>query len=448
MQIPEHYSPRPYQVAAINALESGAQIAVLCWARRAGKDMTSFAYAVKKMVEQPMNVALVFPTKDQGNSAFWENVENDGWKTIDRIPKGLIARQDNTKMRIVLKNGSTFQVLGSTDPDALRGANARIYILSEFVDIPAAVMDIIRPIVAVNNGQIIMISTPKIDGISGASFKIHFDLAEKNPKQYASKVTAREYLSEEVLESLRQETIAKYGNDFSFQQEYMCDWGQVSSSSYFGTALTKAEKTGRIAEYPYNPAYPVYTSWDLGVSDSTAIIFFQYYGMKVRIIDYFETSNIGVRSIAETVKAKPYNIAWNFFPHDGSVRDSDAIQRIQKYREEGLISSSLLRREAKNAGINRAIEMLPKTVFNKGTTENLVDKLKLYKRKYNPNTGDYIGPEHKTESHAADTFRYVYVSIDQMFNKETGEFLHSPAAQSDTYESETIHVPDQYRFSY
>lgn len=450
MQIPEHFSPRVYQVEALGALESMVEIAVLCWARRAGKDMTSFAYGVKKMVEMPMNVVLVFPTKDQGKTSFWENIENDGWKTIDHIPAALIARRDNSNMRIILKNGSTFQVLGATDPEALRGANGKIYILSEFVDIMAGVMDVIRPITAVNGGQIIIISTPKIDGISGASFKMYFDRAMKiwtsgSKTQYASIVTADEYLTPEVLESLRQECIDKYGNDFLWRQEYKCDWGQVSASSYYGNALSLAEKRGRIGEFPYNPSHPVFTSWDLGMSDSTAITFFQYYRRKVRIIDYFETSNIGYNAIASFVKQKPYNYAWHFFPHDGSVREMDMSQRIQKYREEGLINSSLLRRESKDLGINRAVEGVPDTYFDEPTTADLRRKMLLYKRKFNPNTGDYIGPEHKTESHAADSVRYTYAAIEQFFKKETGEFLISPVSDGDTYESDLIATPAQFR---
>lgn len=450
MQIPEHFDPRPYQITALRALESMVEIAVLCWARRAGKDMTSFAYSVKKMVESPMNVVLVFPTKDQGKTSFWDNIENDGWRTIDHIPGSLIAGRDNTNMRLSLKNGSTFQILGATDPDALRGANGKIYILSEFVDIPAGVMKVIRPIVAVNGGQIIIISTPKIDGISGGTFKLYFDRALKNwtkgtKTQYASLVTADEYLSPETLENLRIECIEENGNDFAWRQEYKCDFGQVSASSYFGGALTLAEKRAHIGEYPYVSAYPVFTAWDLGMSDSTAITMFQYYKKKVRIIDYFETSNIGRSAIAQYVKSLRYTFSWHFFPHDGSVRDSDAVQRIQKYREEGLINSVLVRRESKEAGIDRAVESLPHAYFNDATTTDLRRKMAMYKRKFNPVTGDYIGPEHKTESHASDSVRYLYAAIDQFFDKKTGELLISPASTADTYEMEEVNTPTQFK---
>lgn len=445
MNIPEHFEPRDYQVEALQALESGVPVAVFCWSRRAGKDMTAFAHSVKEMVKQPMNVVLVFPTKDQGKSSFWDNIENDGFKTIEHIPKALIARQDNNNMRIVLRNGSTFQVLGTTDPEALRGANGKIYIFSEMVDIVSSAIDVVRPIVAVNGGQIIMISTPKIDGISGSTFKTYFNLAEKNPKWFASRITADMYLSAEILEELRQETIAKYGNDFFWRQEFMCDWGQVSSSSYFGGALQLAYDRDHIGEFSYEKAYPAYTAWDLGISDATAITTFQYIRKIPRIIDYFEISEVGTDPIVNFVKSKPYNYGWHFFPHDGSVRDSDAVQRIQKFKEKGLVNSSLLIREPKDDGIKRVIEGVPTALFNEATTEDLIKKMLLYKRKFNPLTGDYVGPEHKSESHANDSVRGMFKAIDSMFDKQTGEFLYSPANRQETYEFEDLLTPAPWR---
>lgn len=439
MQIPVHFDPRWYQAEALRALENGVTFAVWCWARRGGKDFTAFGYAVKKMVEQPMNVALVFPTKEQGREAFWDNVENDGFKTIEHIPKSLIARFDNKDMKISLINGSTFSLLSARDPDALRGANAKLYIFSEFVDIDSYALDVIRPVIAVNGGQIILQSTPKIDGISGGMFKILFDLAKKTKTQFASLITAREYLTADKLEELRQEYIAKYGNDFQFRQEFLCDWGQAGTASYYGAILKAMEKDGRIGYHPYNPGFPVYTARDLGMSDSTAIAFFQYYLVnnkpKVRFIDYYETNNVGRKAIIAAVAQKPYNIAWHFFPHDGSVRDSDAIARIEKYREDGLTNCSLLRREPVDDGINHVVEGFVNTFINQATTTALVRKAYIYKRKFNPLTGDYLGPEHDSASHAADCIRYAFTAIEQEFNKETCEMYLSQASQDDEYES-------------
>lgn len=445
MQVPINFTPRAYQQEALTALDNGCVMNVWCWARRGGKDFTAFGYAVKKMVEKPMNVVLVFPTKEQGMRSFWNNVENDGFKTIEHIPKSLIARQDNNNMRITLKNGSTFEVMGATDPDALRGANAKLYIFSEFVDIDSSALDVIRPIIAANGGQIILQSTPKIDGISGGTFKILFDRAKKTPGQFASMVKATEYLTPEILEELRQETIAKNGNDFFWRQEYMCDWGQASSTSYYGAVLMMLEDRGRINPYPYEPAYPAFTAWDLGMSDSTAITMFQMIGPRPRIIDYHETHDIGTTPIVKFVQSKPYNFMWHFLPHDGSVRDSDAVQRIHKMQDAGLINCSLLRREPVEDGIKRAVEELAKAEINEPTTTELIRKLRMYKRKFNPLTGDYLGPEHKTESHAADSIRYMFAAIDQEFDAKTGAFLYAPENAQSTYETDGLTIPGQYR---
>lgn len=440
MQIPVNFKPRKYQADALRALEAGVKLAVWCWSRRGGKDFTAFGYAVKKMVESPMNVVLVFPTKEQGRKAFWNNIENDGFKTIDHIPAELKAGQRDDEMLIRLINGSTFQVLGSKDPESLRGANGKLYIFSEFVDIDSSALDVVRPIVAVNGGQIIIQSTPKIDGISGGTFKTLFDRAKQAKHQYASRITAEQYLDAETLEEIRQDTIAKNGNDFFYRQEFLCDWGQASQTTYYGQKLRKLEEDGRLGTYPYNNKYPVYTSWDLG---RTAIVFWQYYIVKgkpqLRIIDYYATDVIGNKPIIKYVISKPYNYGWHFFPHDGSVRDqSDGIARLEKFREEGLINSSLLVREPVEEGIKRFATLLENTVINKPTTTELVMKLYLYRRKWNPLTGDYEGPEEKSKAHAADASRYVGVAIEQEFDQETCEMFVSQASQDEEYESDLV----------
>lgn len=459
MQVPINFDPRKYQSDALTALDNGSIMNIWCWARRGGKDFTAFGYAVKKMVDTPMNVVLVWPTKKQGYDNFWTTIENDGMATLDHIPKDLIAQRTNSPsdMHITLKNGSTLTLLGASEPDALRGANAKLYIFSEFVDIPGDALDVIRPIIAVNGGQIILQSTPKIDGISGGTFKILFDRAIKlmafgDKTQYASLVTANEYLTEAVLEDLRQETIAKNGNDFKWRQEYLCDWGQASSTSYYGAALAAMEQRGLIGAVPYNPAHHVFTAWDLGMSDSTAITFFQFYknmpsDLKptLHIIDYYETHDIGSKVIVAYVLAKPYNYGWHFLPHDGAVRDSDAIQRINKIQDYGLIDSSLLRREPIEDGLTRAIEGVIAARMNEGTTTELRRKLGLYQRKFNPLTGDYEGPEHKTESHAADTIRYMFAAIEQDFDPDTGVFLYASDQAQETYETDSYAGPAQYR---
>ena len=168
MQVPHHFTPRDYQAEFLSGMRD-KRFGVLEWARRAGKGLTTFVYAIQRMVEEPMGVVIVYPNKEQGYNAFWNNVENDGFRTIEHIPKELILSQTNTKdnMSMTLKNGSTLTLVGANaNPEMLCGNNTKLYILAEFVDIVSGVLGIIRPIVAANDGQIIIESTPKHDGVS------------------------------------------------------------------------------------------------------------------------------------------------------------------------------------------------------------------------------------------------------------------------------------------
>ena len=130
------------------------------------------------------------------------------------------------------------------------------------------------------------------------------------------------------------------------------------------------------------------------------------------------------------------------------MANSNAMERMKAVSREldRLAERELEQIEPKLA--KRAVQGLGRTDFNAPTTEELRRKLMLYKRKFNPLTGDYLGPEHKTESHAADATRYMYTAIEQEFDAKTGAFLYAPDSASATYETDLISTPTQYQPNY
>ncbi len=433
MEVPAHFDPRTFQATFLSEARKYWFI-VMEWARRAGKGLTTFVYAAQRMVEEPMGVVIIYPTAEQGYRSFWNNIENDGFRTIEHIPPELRAKFTDTmdNMSMVLKNGSTLDLVGANaNPEKLRGNNVKLYILSEFVDIDSGVLDIIEPIVIANGGQIIIESTPKQDGVSGMTFVKLRKAAEKDPEQYSSVVPATEYMSKEQLERARQACINKWGNDFMYRQEYLLDEGQALETSYYGNIITSKIQEKLIGRFPYNDEHPVFTSWDLGGGgDSTAGVFWQYYDKKLYIIDAYETHVVNDALLIKFINSRPYaaNYGWHFFPHDGAKKDSDGIQRIVKMHQLGLPNASLLTRRSKEAGLTDAIQlMLKRSVMIHAPTcardGGLLDKLRLYKRKWNAYTGDYEGPDHNTNSHYADAIRYMSDALLQFFDPATGRFL-------------------------
>lgn len=435
MEIPQHFTPRSYQAEFLKNAPNFRFI-VLEWARRSGKDLTTFAYAIQRMVQEPMGVVIIYPTKTQGYTSFWNNVEDDGFRTIEHVPREFVASLYSTSdnMSMVLKNGSTLTLVGSANnPESLRGQNTKLFLLPEFVDQPVGVLGIIRPITAVNGGQIIIQSTPKQDGISGGTFIKLLEAAEKDKTQYGQRIDATHYMTPEQLEQTRQDYIAEYGNDFLFRQEFLLDEGQALATSYYGNIITKARTEKRIGNFPWKPEHPVFVTYDLGSGAGTiTILFWQYIDKKLNIIDAFETHDNGDTALIKYIQSKPYNYGWHFLPHDGAKRDDkEAVARIQNWRNAGLVNASLLRKENKEDGIRRTQALLskPTTTMHKPTTTEFVRKLAIYKRKFNQFTGDYEGPEHKSESHYADNFRYVNAAIEQGFRPDGTPYMTIPGKE-------------------
>ena len=82
--------------------------------------------------------------------------------------------------------------------------------------------------------------------------------------------------------------------------EYYCSFDAAVLGSVYGEWIEAAEKEGRIiGDRAFDPDAYVYTAWDIGHSDATAIWWYQVVGMEIRLIDYYETNQQDVQHFAE-----------------------------------------------------------------------------------------------------------------------------------------------------
>jgi len=211
---------------------------------------------------------------------------------------------------------------------------------------------------------------------------------------------------------LTKATLEQIESDFEADPEKaMHIWGGgyeiISEGSYFGKLMAIADKEGRIGNYPFDPDLPVYTSWDIGVDDYTAIWFMQQNGSQVRCIDYYETSGDGAETIYdEAIKNKPYKYAAHYLPHDVMVREwgAGAKTRFQTLTDMGMKNIRVGVAQNPAERINAARAILPIVSFNKDTVSVGVKRLRDYKRRLNRATGFYGGILHDDASHGADAF--------------------------------------------
>jgi phage terminase large subunit len=185
--------------------------------------------------------------------------------------------------------------------------------------------------------------------------------------------------------------------------------------AYYGKLMARAEEERRIAPVPYDPAAPVWTSWDLGIRDATAIWFAQVIGREIRIIDYYEASGVDLGHYVRELAARPYVYAGHIVPHDAQAKElGTGKSRLEVLESLGLKNLQLAPMHRLEDGINAVRVFLPKCWFDAEKCARGIDALKLYRAEYDDKLQALRPrPVHDWTSHAADSFRYLALTLDR-----------------------------------
>lgn len=306
-------------------------------------------------------------------------------------------------MKIRFTNGSLYQLIGSDNIDSLVGTNPKIIIFSEYAIQSPAAWDYLRPILDVNKGYALFISTPR--------GKNHFyDLmcmARANAAWYCEVLSIKEtgVLTDADIDELRKEGVSEE----LIQQEYYCSFNRGVEGSYYGRLIEKARDEGRICNVSYDSRSLVHTAWDVGYGDSTSIVFWQEVGGELRIIDFFENQGEPVAHYVKMLQQKPYAYGTHYLPHDagsGSIQTGRTLQDIAW--ELGLKTTVLPRETDIGIGIEATRAMLSYAFIDEIKCRHLIKCLENYHKRYNEKLQSYSEtPLHDWTSHAADATRYV-----------------------------------------
>lgn len=162
LNLPFRFSPRKYQLPLLKAMDSGINRAVIVWHRRCGKDKTCFNMMIKKSFERIGTYFYFLPTYSQAKKVIWDNIDNEGFKMLDHIPKDIIKATNATELKIELINGSVIQLIAADEFEKSGvGTNPIGVVFSEFSVTNAKAWDFIRPILTVNRGWAVFNFTPR-----------------------------------------------------------------------------------------------------------------------------------------------------------------------------------------------------------------------------------------------------------------------------------------------
>lgn len=393
-------------------MHGGGKRAIAIWPRRHGKDDLALHFTACALHERVGVYWHLLPQQNQARKAIWDavNPHTAQRRIDDAFPRALREATREQDMMIRFKTGSTWQVIGSDNYDALVGTPPIGVVFSEWALSDPQAWSLIRPILAENGGWAIFITTPR--GRNHAHRM--FEMASASNDWFAERLTATEtgVFSTDTLETERRELIDERGDEDGeaiYQQEYMTSFSAGLPGAYYAKQVDKAEADGRVGFVPYNPNNQVHTAWDLGRNDATAIWFVQANLGGWDVIDYYANTSVGIEHYVKELKERGYNYGEHLLPHDaesevlvsatGSIADTVTSMGLKGVRV-------VPRTKSVANDINEVRQLLPICRFDKLKTAKGLDALRSYRRVWDEKLKAYRDtPLHDWASDPADAFR-------------------------------------------
>lgn len=212
-----------------------------------------------------------------------------------------------------------------------------------------------------------------------------------------------------------------------------------NDASVYGKWIEKAKEQGRIRSNLFDPTLPVFTAWDLGYSDDTAIWWFQVAGNEVRLIDYYDANRQDMRhyseqlygqkipedkitygangkvlkfelgdDIPEIAHRKEYIYGGHYVPHDAANKLLQAGGRsiVQQLFEFGVKANVVPATSQENqyAGARATIDF---SWFDADRCKAGIRCLKKYAFEEKEGGGYSKVPKHDEYSHGADAYEVI-----------------------------------------
>ena len=396
------YAPRrafmPYH-------ETAKRWRVIVAHRRAGKTVATVNQLIRSALTCPRpnpRTGYVAPLYKQAKDVAWSYL-----KEFTRPIPG--AEANESELRVDLPNGGRVRLYGADNPDGMRGIYLDDCVLDEFADMrPRVLPEIIRPALSDRKGSLTIIGTPR----GHNDFYKAWQGAQNDNDWYGVMLRASEtgLVDAEELTAAR-----KLMTPEQYEQEFECSFEAAIQGAYWGKEMAQAERDGRICDVPVDPSQPVYTAWDLGVKDTTAIWFFQVLAGGINVVDFYEASGVGVEHYAEVLQSKGYNLGYCMVPHDAAVKEwGTGRTRIETMQRLGLVPDRVPDIPRMD-GINAARLTIPMARFDRIRCADGIEGLKQYRAEYDEERKVFKPtPLHDWASNPGDAFRYLAVGWRKM----------------------------------
>lgn len=402
------FDPRPYQVPLWQYMQSGGKRAFIVWHRRAGKEVCCWNYVIAAAFQRVGTYTYFFPTASLGKKVLWDGANKTGMRFLDYIPRDLVKRTNSQEMVIELVNDSIIRIAG-TDKILNVGTNPVGCVFSEFSLQNPRSWNYIRPILAENEGWAIFNSTPR-----GRNHAYDlYQMAIKNKDWFCQLLSVDDTHAIDA-KAIDDERKAGMSEDLILQ-EFYCSFECGVQGAIFGRQMHQAHEEKRIGHVPYDANLLVYTAWDIGIGDSTAIVFFQLEGDSVRVIDCYENAGYPLNHYINHLKTRPWAAGYggHIVPHDAQHKNQvTGHTYTMAARELGVDMTALPLDYTVESSIEVTRGLFTKIFIDEVKCDYLVKCLLQYHYEYDENARRYKDrPCHDWSSHTCDAVRYMSLAI-------------------------------------
>lgn len=189
------------------------------------------------------------------------------------------------------------------------------------------------------------------------------------------------------------------------------------SGAVFAKQIHTARADGRITKVPYDPSSEVFTAWDLGFGDATAIWWLQFVGRELRWLEYYENSGEQLNHYVQVIKSKSYNYMreGHYLPHDGGHGNIRGDSVTHQLMELGVSNQVLMREQDINPGIELLRQTIAFSCFDDTKCADGLHALENYAYEWDEDRQIFkTKPIHNWASHGASAARYAALAASQI----------------------------------
>lgn len=400
--LPNGFNPRPYQKKAMAYFDRGGKRGAYCWPRRAGKDLTFVHQAMKAAHERVGMYFHLLPNHKQARKVVWDAIDNDGRRVIEQaVPMQIRESTNEQEMKIRLKCGSLWQLVGADYFDSIVGSNPVGLVFSEAALTDPKAWSYFRPILAGNGGWAAFISTPR--GYN--HFHDTLETAKTSAGWDWSHLTVHDtvHIDLKTLEQERREM-----PDELFRQEYLTDFSAANIGAILGRYVEEAEKQRRINE-TVEADGEIEISSDIGFRDTASWWFWNPRLDGFGLVDYDEDTGMDASDWIPRLKDKGYRIRKIWLPHDAKAKTFQTKHSVVEQFVEafGHDRVAIVPQSKKQDRINAARMVMPRCHFHRTRCKAGLNGLRSWSYRWDEERRVFSKePEHDWASHPGDGFSY------------------------------------------